>query len=278
MRDLAGRITGSFDLYGDDGRSAYNSLNFITCHDGFTLNDLVSFDRKHNEANLENNSDGTNDNNSWNCGCEGATDDENVIRLRKRLVKNYYCILLFSLGTPMVLGGDEFMRTQAGNNNAYCQDNEISWHDWTLAERNRDMVDFFRKAVRFRKAHTILQRRKFLYGIDSDGDSFADITWFGKNLDRPAWDDTEQKTLCYQLDGSEEKSDIGDYLLFFILNSDHRSQYIKLPVYNDIKWRRAVDTGLDSPEDFADDGNEVVIDPQDHYMANPRSVVVLIGT
>lgn len=277
VRELGARITGSCDLYGDDGRSAYNSVNFITCHDGFTLNDLVSYNGKHNEANGENNGDGTNDNHSWNCGAEGDTDDPDVIRLRKRIARNQICHLIFSLGTPMLLGGDEFLRTQRGNNNAYCQDNDISWFDWSLAGKNADMVEFFRKAVAFRRRYTILQRRKFLLGVDADSDSVLDITWYGRNLDAPAWDDPGERTLCYQLDGSEEKSDAGDYLLFFILNADHTSQRVKLPQHDGCLWRRVIDTGLEPGRDFLSPGKEPLLDPQDHYVAGPRSTVVLLS-
>ena len=148
LADLGWRLTGSADLYGDDGRSAYNSINFVTCHDGFTLHDLVSYNGKHNERERREQPDGTNDNNSWNCGVEGDTDDPAVLALRRQLMKNHACHLLFSSGTPMMLGGDEFARTQRGNNNAYCQDNEISWFDWDAASRERsDLVEFFRKAI-----------------------------------------------------------------------------------------------------------------------------------
>ena len=137
VADLGWRITGSADLYGDDGRSAYHSINFVACHDGFTLHDLVAYNEKHNEANGENNRDGSNDNNSWNCGFEGDTDDPSVLALRKQQMKNFACYVVLASGTPMILDGDEFARTQRGNNNAYCQDNEISWFDWTLVERNQ---------------------------------------------------------------------------------------------------------------------------------------------
>ncbi len=189
--ELGRRFTGSADLYGDDGRAAYNSINFITCHDGFTLHDLVSYDWKHNDANKENNSDGTNDNNSWCCGAEGDSSDAGIIGLRKQIMKNHFCNLLFSSGIPMVLGGDEFMRTQCGNNNAYCQDNEISWFDWELVQKNADMVSFFKKAVNFTKTYTILQRRKFFIGADLDTDNIPDISWYGKNQDRPDWSDPQ---------------------------------------------------------------------------------------
>jgi isoamylase len=278
VRDLGWRLTGSADLYGDDGRSAYNSINFITCHDGFTLNDLVSYNNKHNEANLEDNRDGSNDNNSWNCGVEGETDDINLINLRKQLVKNYFSYLFFSCGTPMILGGDEFMRTQRGNNNAYCQDNEISWFQWDKVKKNSDILDYFKKAISFEKRCTILQRRKFFLGEDLDADHIPDLAWFRKDLEKPSWDDPELRTLCFQLDGGEENSEMGDYHLFFILNADSNLQSIKLPqVTNGKNWYRVIDTSLKSGEDFLSPGKEIRIDPPGYYLANPRSTIVLIG-
>ena len=278
VRDLGARLTGSADLYGDDGRSAMNSVNFVTCHDGFTLWDLVSHDGKHNEANLEGNRDGSDDNNSWNCGVEGETNDPDVNRLRLQSAKNHICILLFSSGTPMLLGGDEFLRTQRGNNNAYCQDNDLSWFDWERAAANREMVTFVRKAIALTRRCTILQRRKFLLGEDLDSDSVRDITWYGPDLCRPAWDDSELRMLCYQLDGSEEPSDLGEYRLFVILNSDHRVRGVKLPPLPEQQcWRRILDTSLEMGKEWCDPGREIVIEPPDEYVANPRSVVVLLG-
>ncbi len=277
-RDLGWRLTGSADLYGDDGRSAYNSINFITCHDGFTLNDLVSYNHKHNEANLEGNRDGTDNNDSWNGGVEGETDNLDVTRLRKKLVKNYACYLLFSCGTPMILGGDEFMRTQKGNNNAYCQDNEISWFLWEQVKKNSDIFNFFKKAIAFEKRCTILQRRKFFFEEDLDADRVPDLSWFGKDLEKPSWDDPELRTLCFQLDGGEEKSDLGHYHLFFILNADFHLQSVRLPPpKNGEQWYRVIDTSLESGEDFLDAGQEIRIDPSDYYLANPRTTIVLIA-
>ena len=277
-KDFGWRLTGSADLYGDDGRSAYNSINFITCHDGFTLNDLVSYNSKHNEANLENNQDGSNENCSWNCGVEGETDDLRILQLRKQLIKNHVCYLLFSSGTPMILGGDEFMRTHRGNNNAYCQDNEVSWFHWDDVKGHSEIFQFFKKAIAFEKRYTILQRRKFFLGKDLDADHIPDISWFGKDLGRLNWDDPELRTLCYQLDGGEERSELGHYHLFFILNADFNLQFIRLPELVDgTKWYRVIDTSLKSGEDFLGAGREAVIDPPDHYLANPRSTVLLIG-
>lgn len=276
--ELGARIAGSSDLYGDDGRSAYNSINFVTCHDGFTLWDLVSYNQKHNAANLEGNRDGSDDNNSWNCGVEGITDDEGIIRLRQQLVKNYLCAVLFAAGTPMILGGDEFLRTQGGNNNGYCQDNAVSWFNWQEVEKNAPVVEFFRKAVALTRRCTILQRRKFFLGQDLDADSLPDISWYGKDLGKPAWYDTELRTLCYMLDGGEEPSELGNYRLFLILNADYRLQRILLPDPGQgMRWRRVIDTSLPAGEDFCEPGEEVVLEPADHYLSNTRSTVVLLG-
>jgi glycogen operon protein len=276
--ELGWRLTGSADLYGDDGRSAYNSVNFVTCHDGFTLADLVSYTDKHNEANLEGNRDGTNDNNSWNCGAEGVSDDPGVVRLRKQQIKNFACALLFAAGTPMILGGDEFMRTQRGNNNAYCQDNELSWFDWQDAERNRDVLVFFQKAIGLCRRFPVLQCRKFFAGRDQNDNGIRDIQWFGPSLDEPAWQDPDVRTLCYRLDGSEAADGPRDYVLFIVLNADHRLRYIQIPAPPPGKtWYRVVDTSLDFGEDIADDGRETPVDPPGHYLANPRSTIVLVG-
>jgi isoamylase len=274
LADLGWRLTGSADLYGDDGRSAWNSLNFVTCHDGFTLHDLVSYNHKHNEANGEDNRDGTNDNHSWNCGVEGDTDDPAILALRKQLVKNHACHLLFACGTPMILGGDEFGRTQRGNNNAYCQDNEISWFDWTLLSRNADLFEFFRKAIALTRRFPALQCRKFRLGRDFDADGIADLTWFAPGGGPPAWHDSEARTLCYQLDASEEGHSADAARLFFILNGDYRPRFVKLPPAD---WSRAIDTSLPAGVDFMDPGEEVRLDPGDHYVANARSTVVLLA-
>ncbi|HKE85157.1 MAG TPA: glycogen debranching protein GlgX, partial [Vicinamibacterales bacterium] len=247
LADLGWRITGSADLYGEDGRSAYNSINFITCHDGFTLHDLVSYNGKHNEANGENNNDGSNDNNSWNCGAEGDTADANVLKLRRQLMKNHACALLFASGTPMLLGGDEFARTQKGNNNAYCQDNAISWFDWDVAAKNDDLVEFFRKAIGFVRRYPILQRRRFALGEDLDDDKIPDLAWFGRNGNGggPHWDDPDARTICMQLDASTERGELTGERLFFILNAHFESQTVNLPpLDNGGRWHRAIDTSL----------------------------------
>ena len=276
--DLARRMTGSADLYGDDGRSAFNGVNFVTCHDGFTLHDLVAYNAKHNEANGEENRDGANDNHSWNCGVEGETDDPSARLLRSRLARNHACALLFAAGTPMILGGDEFLRTQRGNNNAYGQDNDISWFDWDAAARHADVQAFVRKAIALTRRFPILQRRSFLLGKDLDADRIADVTWFGADLGPPHWQDPELRTLCYQLDGGEEPARGRDYLLFVILNAHWEPQTITLPKTRATgRWYRVIDTSLPAGEDFADPGREVPLDPPDRYIANGRSTVLLLG-
>ena len=278
LADVGWRMTGSADLYGEDGRSAFNSINFITCHDGFTLNDLVSYNGKHNDRNGESNRDGSDDNHSWNCGAEGVTTDAAIATLRLRIIKNFACYLLFSSGTPMLLGGDEFARTQHGNNNAYCQDNEISWFDWGAAASNKELTEFFRKAIALTRRFPILQRRKFYLGRDLDADGVPDLAWYSGDLGTPQWRDANTRTVCMQLDASEDGSDNVVDRLFFILNSHYEPQLIKLPQLGaDRGWHRSIDTSLPAGEDSLEVGQEVVIDPADHYIVNPRSTVVLFA-
>jgi glycogen operon protein len=278
VKELSSRITGSSDLYGDDGRSPYHSINFVTCHDGFCLNDLVSYNEKHNEANLENNNDGANDNHSWNSGFEGETNDLKIIQLRKRLIKNHLCCLFLSSGTPMILGGDEFQRTQKGNNNTYCQDNDLSWYDWDLLKKNKDIYEFTRKLINIRKKYPILRTKIFLTGQDLDKDGVLDISWYNENINTPSWDDPDLKFICYQLDGSEaEEKKQNDYHIFIILNSDSLSHNISLPQYNSKEWFLLIDTYLNHPEDINLNENLIKIDPQNYYQCYERSCVVLLA-
>jgi glycogen operon protein len=278
LADLGWRLTGSADLYGQSGRSAYNSVNFITCHDGFTLHDLVSYNTKHNEQNSESNNDGANDNNSWNCGAEGDTIDPSILALRRRLMKNHAIVLLCASGTPMILGGDEFARTQRGNNNAYCQDNDISWFDWEAVGRNNDIFEFFRKTIGFVHRFPVLQRRSFVLGRDLNADGVPDLTWYGPDEDNPRWNDPNERTLCVQLDSSENTTSTGVHRLFFILNANYQNAWVRLPPLADsLRWYRAIDTSLADGKDFVDAGAEVRLDPPDHYLANPRSTVVLLA-
>ncbi len=277
LPDLARRLTGSADLYGDDGRSAYASVNFVTCHDGFTLADLVSYDRKHNEANLEDNRDGTDDNSSWNCGAEGETDDPAVLQLRRQLVKNHLVCLMIAAGTPMMLGGDEMLRTQRGNNNAYCQDNDISWFDWTLVNRNADLIEFVRRLIALPRRYTILQRRKFFIGMDRDDDDVPDVTWYGPDLGSPDWGNPELRILGAMLDGGEERSPLGEYCLYVIHNAHHELRTCRLPPVASCSWSRILDTSLPAGQDLVEPGHEVPLDPADQYLVNGRSTVLLLA-
>jgi glycogen operon protein len=279
IRDLGFRVTGSSDLFQDDGRDTCSSVNFVTCHDGFTLWDLVSYDGKHNEANLEGNRDGTDDNDSWNCGAEGETDDPAVLSLRHRIAKNHVCALLFSLGTPMLLGGDEFLNSQRGNNNAYCQDNEIGWFDWKRSERSGPFAEFVRKAIAFRMRHPVLRRSRFRLGKDLDADHIPDISWFAPDpASPPRWEDPGARTLCWRLDAKEGAPEERYPFLYFILNGDWREVEVGLPPSSEgMAWHRVVDTSLENGDDFLEMGKEALLPDPGRYRAAPRSTVVLAG-
>jgi isoamylase len=206
VADVAYRLTGSSDLYQDDGRRPYASINFVTAHDGFTLHDLVSYNDKHNETNGEGNRDGSNDNRSWNCGVEGPTDDSEVSFLRERQRRNFLTSLLLSQGVPMLVAGDELGRTQLGNNNAYCQDNEISWVDWELDEQRASLLDFTRAIVALRREHPVFRRRRFFQGQAIHGSGVKDIGWFtpdGTEMNQAEWQAPDVSTLGVFLNGEE---------------------------------------------------------------------------
>jgi isoamylase len=178
LGEFASRLTGSSDLYEATGRRPSASINFVTAHDGFTLNDLVSYNEKHNLANGEDNRDGESHNRSWNCGVEGPTDDPDIVALRNRQMRNFWATLMVSQGTPMIAHGDEFGRTQNGNNNAYCQDSELAWMDWSLVDKNSDLLTFARKVTKLRKKHPVFRRRRFFEGEPiRTGDEARDISW-----------------------------------------------------------------------------------------------------
>jgi glycogen operon protein len=203
---FAQRFTGSSDVFADDGRTPFASVNFVTCHDGFTLRDLVTYERKHNEANGEANHDGTDDNRSWNCGVEGETAEPEVNALRDRQIRNVIATLLLSQGTPMLLAGDELRRTQRGNNNAYCQDNELSWLDWALDERAEELCAFTRRVVALRRAHPVFRRRSFLTGEEHMGSGAPDVWWFrpdGRRMTQADWGRGDAFALGVFLNGEE---------------------------------------------------------------------------
>jgi len=268
--EVATRIAGSADLYADDGRLPGNSINFVTCHDGFTLRDLVSYEAKHNEANGEDNRDGSDDNASWNCGVEGETTDPKINALRLRQAKNFLAILMLSRGVPMLLAGDEVLRTQGGNNNAYCQDNEISWFDWGLVERNRDMLRYTRELIALRRRHACLTTNRFFDGKPVRGRGLPDITWHGINLGETPWDARDARLLRYTLAGvSQDEED-----LHVILNMSERTDNVELPMVSGRRWHVALDTALASPDDAISRDAQSAYSGAS-YLSRARSVVVL---
>ncbi|SAL14182.1 glycogen debranching enzyme GlgX [Caballeronia peredens] len=263
-------MAGSADLYEENGRLPPNSINFVTCHDGFTLNDLVSFNAKYNEANGENNRDGSNDNLSWNCGAEGETADPAIMRLRLRQARNFMAILLLSQGVPMILAGDEILRSQRGNNNAFCQDNALSWMDWRLQDDALDMLRFVREMIALRKRHASLSRRRFLTGRSPDGHIHPDVAWHGERLGAPAWHDPDARFVAITLAGRAA----GDAMLHLILNMNDDAREVTLPVLDNLGWRRIVDTAAEPPRDIVPDVETAPVE-REMCRVQARSVVVL---
>ena len=240
LAQFAYRFTGSSDLYEGTARKPYASINFITAHDGFTLRDLVSYNDKHNEANGEGNRDGESHNRSWNCGAEGPTKDPNVIALRNRQVRNFLTTLMLSQGVPMLLGGDEIGRTQKGNNNAYCQDSEISWYDWKGADE--DLLKFTRRLIRMRHRHPVFCRRKWFQGRPIHGTNVSDIGWFtpgGNEMSDQDWQAGFARSLGVFLNGrgiptpNERGEQIVDETFYIMFNSSHEPVVFTLP---EAKW------------------------------------------
>lgn len=266
---VAERIVASPDLYGHQEREPEQSINFVTCHDGFTLNDLVSYNVKDNLANRENNHDGTNQNLSWNYGIEGPTLDERVEKVRRRQIKNFLAINLMALGVPMLLMGDEVRRTQAGNNNAYCQDNETSWFDWSLLEKHADIHRFVKRLIRLRLTLDIF---KYDHGISlTQLLRQAQIQWHGVALNKPDLGFSSH-SIALSVRGRLE-------LFYVILNAYWEALPFELPMIptnGEGVWRRIIDTHLDPPEDFCSWDSAPVVQG-DQYLARPRSVIVLVA-
>jgi glycogen operon protein len=268
---LADRLIGSPEIYGHEEREAEQSVNFVTCHDGFTLNDLVSYDHKHNAANGEENRDGADDNRSWNCGVEGPTDDPAVERLRNRQVKNFLTVTMLSLGMPMILMGDEVRRTQGGNNNAYCQDNETSWFDWTLLTKHADIYRFV----------TLLSARRLLRDVVHEQQRVslnqllwgANQAWHGVTLDQPDWCDCSH-SLAFSAELQRQQ-----LRLHLILNAYWEPLDFELPALDtegSTPWCRWIDTALDTPLDIVPWQTAPAV-PGGRYRAEARSVVVLFA-
>lgn len=266
---FASRLCGSEDLYLATGRRPYHSINFITAHDGFTLNDLVSYNRKHNEDNGEDNRDGEDQNHSMNFGVEGPTDNNRINRMRKQQMKNYMATLLLSQGVPMILGGDEFCRTPKGNNNPYCQDNEISWANWDLTNQHKDMLRFTRLMIAFRKRHHSL-RRKHFFG-DNGG-----IRWHGEKANKPDWS-KEARWIAFLLEGHNAPKR-PDNDIFVMINASDGWRYFEVPHVGK-EWLRVIDTAKASPNDIheVEEAAASVGHWKDRYGVEPRSIVVLVS-
>jgi isoamylase len=295
LGEFASRITGSSDLYQDDGRRPYASINFVTAHDGFTLTDLVSYNEKHNEANGEDNRDGANDNRSWNCGAEGPTDDEKINDLRARQRRNMLATLLLSQGVPMLLHGDELGRTQQGNNNGYCQDSELSWVDWSLAESHAELFDFTSAVIELRHNHPVFRRRRFFAGRPiRRSDELRDIAWFtpgGEEMSEQDWESGFGRSIIVFLNGDAigdldrrgERVHDESFLLCFNAHDDDIDMTIPQEGYG-TGWTTVVDTA--TGEVFAESGGNMVgaageprtVGAQGTITVGARSLLVLLRT
>jgi isoamylase len=267
-------ILGSPESYHARGPTA--SINFVTCHDGFNLADLVSYNGKHNEANGEDNRDGANDNASWNCGWEGPTEDAAILALRQRQMKNAMAMLLVSQGTPMILMGDEFGQSKLGNNNAYCQDNEINWLNWSLRQTNGDYFRFVRNMIAFRLAHPALRSRDYLRHADPAGYGYSDFSWHGTQACQPDWGG---RAIAFMLCGNYAKGGTTrDDFIYVAMNMYWETLPFELPrLPYGSRWGVFANTGMPSPEDAFDPGSEPELANQTGCIVGGRSVVILVG-
>jgi glycogen operon protein len=264
LGSFASRICGSADIYTHSGKGPECSINYVTCHDGFTLNDLVSYREKHNEGNGQNNHDGTDASFSANNGAEGETTDAGIETLRKVQIKNLLLTLLISRGVPMLLGGDEFRRTQGGNNNAYCQDNETSWHDWSLPERHEEILRFTRGMIAFRRAHPVLSREQFY--------TDAEIHWFGPRGGFPDWSNPGEKALICLICEDERRA------ICLIFNAGADAADVSLPaVAEGSRWHLVADTSREAPRDLFVAGEETPWDDSHNFPMSPRSSAILLA-
>jgi isoamylase len=279
--ELAYRITGSSDLYARSGRRPYASINFVTAHDGFTLQDVVSYNQKHNEANGEDNRDGTDNNRSWDCGVEGPTDDAAINALRVRQKRNFLATLLLSQGVPMLLAGDELGRSQQGNNNAYCQDNEISWVNWDRLGEEKELVAFVRRLIALRQNHPVFRRRNFFQGRSIKGAGVKDILWLrpdGREMTDEEWNQEHARTLGLFLSGSavdeidERGQLITDENFVFLMNAHHEEVSFTLPTAaSGMMWNCLVDTSFEHARSPG-----TVHEPMTTYSLQPRSLALLV--
>jgi glycogen operon protein len=280
LPEIAYRLTGSSDLYERTGRKPWASINFITCHDGFTLRDLVSYNEKHNFANGEDNNDGDNDGKSWNCGVEGETDDEEINKLRRRQQKNLLSSLFLSQGVPMLLAGDELGRSQKGNNNAYCQDNDISWLNWGSIDK--ELFEFTKRLTSFREIHPVFRKRRWFQGRPLHGEGVKDIAWFapsGEEMTEEDWQAAFARTLGMFLNGDEippsssPKDPLTDDSFFAIFNSYWDKLDFTMPSDNFAKkWQLVLDTFR---EPFFCEDDSIILNAREVLTVESRSVVLL---
>jgi len=278
--ELASRLAGSSDLYERTGRRPHASINFVTCHDGFTLQDLVSYNDKHNEANGEDNRDGCNHNDSWNCGVEGPTDDPAITALRERQMRNFLATLFLSQGIPMLAGGDEMGRTQRGNNNAYCQDTELSWLHWPPSETGRRLIAFTQRLIRLKHANPVFHRRTFFLGRRIHGSAVTDLAWFrpdGHEMTDEEWQNSFSRGLGLRLSGDaiEEVDDLGEPIVgdtfLILLNAHHEPVSFVLPAHETlVRWDPVLDT-----RDWDGDGGRPSLPTGEQYVLEGRSLAVL---
>ncbi|CAN5783798.1 glycogen debranching protein GlgX [soil metagenome] len=278
VAEMVQRIMGSPDLYAAAGRKPTASINFITCHDGFTLRDLVSYNDKHNLDNGENNNDGANDNYSWNCGVEGETSDPKINALRLRQQKNAIALLFVSQGVPMLYMGDEASRSQGGNNNAYCQDEPWNWLDWTLKDQNKEIYRFTKSMIAFRKANPALRQPEFLTSRDSIGSGYPDISWHGVLPWKPDWT-LPSRSIAFMLCGRHGEAIGGPaHFIYCAFNMYYNPLDFTLPVLpKGMVWYRLADTSLESPHDVVEDGKEVLLGNVKLLTIPERTTVILIG-
>jgi glycogen operon protein len=283
LGEFAYRFTGSSDLYAESGRKPHASINFVTAHDGFSLNDLVSYNQRHNEANGEDNRDGESHNRSWNSGFEGETDDPDVLALREKQKRNFIVTLLLSQGVPMLNAGDEISRTQRGNNNAYCQDNELSWFDW--AHVDEELLEFTRGVVKLRKDHPIFRRRRWFQGLHLHGSDVKDLAWFkpdGFEMSEEDWQVGFAKSLAVFLNGRaiarpDFRGDpVTDDSFFVIFNAHHEAMEFTLPPEKfGARWWRVLDTATAESPELRRGRKKEGVEPGSTVNVQGRSILLL---
>jgi len=271
--EVASRLTGSADLYQWRDHQPTNSINFITAHDGFTLYDLTSYNEKHNWANGEKNNDGANDNYSWNCGIEGETEDAAVNELRVRQMKNCATLLMLSMGVPMFVAGDEYGRTQSGNNNTYCQDNELNWIDWDKIKENSDLVRFWSELIKKRQVYLHHFKGQYLQNITNKF-GLIEIDWHGTQLNNPDWNNPDARCLALTL-GDVEATGDNTLNIHIMMNMYWEAVEFQIPTFEGLEWYRSLDTALPSPKDI--DSSKKKVKVKESYLVTGRSIVVLVS-